>query len=486
MPPPGDTTPAMRLGGRGAVATYGALATIVALVAAAPVSATDLPFEAEGMTPSAGTTANTNFSDSAADGGKALALYNNGAATKSVSVPQSTTHLLVRVRGTDCNGAPMVSVKIDGIQRFAGAVSTGVYRGVGARLSIPAGAHTVSVNMTNDYTLSAGGTTVCDRNLFVDSVRIVGQPFSPTGWRNTPLPDNAPLAPNSAALAGDITWQIDNPVRRTNGTTAPDIWVTTTEGFSDPIYVVTKDQQPRVNVTKRTGTQNMGDQWMNVPLPDDARPAPGEGSLVLWQPDANTLWEFGGLQKDALGRWSAVSGGRIQNVSGHEGQFEDPPGTHFGQTGTAISLLAGIPRIEELKRGVIDHAIDFAVMGGMGRKGWCWPAHRTDHSHTRTDPAAIPAGTRFRLPASLNLDDYDLTPWARMIAEAVQKYGMVARDEGEGFGFWAEDPTPTGQDPYHGPSGLFGGLRPDSAGVFRNFPWTELQALEQHGCEDRP
>ncbi len=470
----------MRLGGRWAVVTV-----LGALVLAAPASATDAPFEAETMTPATGTAANTNFSDSAADGGKALALYNNGAATKTVTVPQSTNHLLVRVRGSDCTGAPTISVKIDGVQRFAGAVSTGAYKGVGARLSIPSGSHTVSVNMTNDYVLEAGGTKICDRNVFVDTVRIVGQPFSTTGWRNTPLPASAPIDAKSTDLVGDIHWQIANPVQRANGTTAPDVWVTYSR-VSTPVYVVNKDQ-PTVVVTSRGA--HMGDQWNAVPLPPDARPADGEGELVVWQPETDTMWEFYELAKDQLtGAWTATFGGRIQNVSSNEGDFPlvSPPGRYYGAAASKIAHLAGIPRIEELKRGVIDHPIDFAVMNGKGYDGWCWPAHGTDHQpHWRRDDAAIPAGKRFRLRADFDLDAWAAThpmnPYGLMLARAIQKWGMFARDQGEGFGFWAEDPAPTGTDPYAGPGGLFAGESPRGSGVFRNFPWHELQALAQPG-----
>ncbi|HEX8646026.1 MAG TPA: carbohydrate-binding domain-containing protein [Thermoleophilaceae bacterium] len=487
---------------RAPLARLGALAAaMLALGAtAAPAWGADATFEGESMTLAPGASGLDTF-DAAADlpSRRTLALWNNGAATKPVSVPQSTTHLLVRVRGEDCQGAPNVLIKIDGAERYSGPVSTSGYRGVGFRLSIPAGSHTVSINMTNDHSLFVGAQKICDRNVYVDHVRVVGQPFASTGWRNAPLSDDAPLAPNSAALAGDVQWQLTHPVARANGTFAPDVWVTTTEGYSVPVYVVNKDQ-PTVAVAPRARTLGgqpayMGDQWDAVPLPPDAQPSTGEGALVVWQPETNTLWEFFELEKDALGRWSAEFGGRMQNVSSHEGQYENPPGRGYGASATSISLLAGLPRIEELKRGVIDHAIDFAVMNSKGRDGWCWPAHRTDPGHTRTDSAAIPGGARFRLRASFDLEAWASThsmhPYGLMVARAIQRYGMVARDQGEGFGFWAEDPAPTGSDPYWGSGGLFGGANPNGAGVFRDFPWHELQALAQpsdpdKGCEDDP
>lgn len=483
----------MRLGGRGAIVTVGALAACA--LGAAPAWATDVTVQGESMTLAPGTTGGDTADATANPSGRTLALRNNGAATKSVAVPQSTTHLLVRVRGDDCLGAPNVSVKVNGTERYSGPVSTAAYRAVGFRLSVAAGTHTVSVNMTNDHSVVG----VCDRSVYVDEVYVVGQPFSPTGWRNAPLPANAPIALNSAAMVGDIIRQQKfPPTRESDGRTAPDVWITTTEGYSDPIYVVGRDQ-PTVPVEGRTWDGRLIDmkgQWDAVPLPDDAQPNSGrEGHLALWQPETNTMWEFAVLRKEN-GKWIAQSGGRIQNVSGNEGMFGDPPGTKYGASATAITLLAGMPRIEELRRGVIDHAIVFAVANSQGRNGWCWPAYRTDHTHTRLDPAAIPGGARFRLRADFNIDAWHagnpMHPIGLIWARAIQKYGMVARDEGWGFGFWAEDPTPTGEDPYHGPGKLFGTAPPNgtATGVLRNFPWHELQALAQpsdpnKGCTDR-
>lgn len=461
--------------------------------AAAPAGATDVTVQGESMTLAPGASGADTADAAATPSGRTLALFNNGAATKSVTLPQSTTHLLVRTRGDACVGAPAISVKVNGTERYAGPVSTAGYRAVGFRLSVPAGTHTISVNMTNDHSVPA----VCDRTVYVDDVYVVGQPFSTAGWRNAPLPANAPIALNSAAMVGDIIKQQTFPPTNEAGQKAPGVYVTTTEGDSDPIYVVGRDE-PVVPVEGRTWDGKLIDmkgQWDAVPLPDDANPADGEGSLVVWQPETDTMWEFQVLRQEG-GKWIAQSGGRIQNVSANEGMFGDPPGTKFGATASAITLLAGLPRIEELRRGVIDHAIAFAVANGDGRKGWCWPAYRTDHTHWRLDPAAIPAGTRFRLR-----HDFDLNAWhasnpmhpiGLMWARAIQKYGMVARDEGWGFGFWAEDPTPTGEDPYHGPGKLFGTSPPNGSeqGVFKKFPWHELQALAQpadpsKGCTDR-
>ena len=60
-----------------------------------------------------------------------------------------------------------------------------------------------------------------------------------------------------------------------------------------------------------------------------------------------------------------------------------------------------------------------------------------------------------------------MTAYAALtVARAIQRYGMVVRDVSSVPGFFAEDPTPTGSNPY---GQIFQGLSPDSDGVEDNF-----------------
>ena len=66
-----------------------------------------------------------------------------------------------------------------------------------------------------------------------------------------------------------------------------------------------------------------------------------------------------------------------------------------------------------------------------------FPAQRADGDSTAD--TAIPEGTRFRLPASLNIDALNLPRQTAMMAKAAQKYGIVVATARRG-GFRAEDP----------------------------------------------
>ncbi|HEX8646033.1 MAG TPA: hypothetical protein VF715_03980 [Thermoleophilaceae bacterium] len=371
---------------------------------------------------------------------------------------------------------------IDGIDRLTTPVSTGGYFEGGGVLSIPAGAHNVSVRLANPYQ-----ALTCERAATVDSVTIVGQPFSPTGWRNARLKKNAPISRDSKAMVDELRSQIKNSPR--GGNVGSSSW------YGIPIYVVGRDQ-PTVRVEGPPDLpRDLQAMWEAVPLPPYAQPGLGnDQNLTLWQPSTDTYWDFWGLVRDPLtGVWRSRYGGRMTQLSRNEGHFVDPPGRLLGGSGSSIMLMAGIQRAEELRRGVIDHAVDFITVASRARDGWCWPAQRTDPGARRRSRAAIPSGARFRFPPSFDIKAYAQDPrhplsrYALTVALAVQRYGMVVRDVStDSPGFVAEDPVTLGHDPY---PEIFEGQAPNSSGVLRNFPWRRLQVLAQppgRGCTSDP
>lgn len=95
----------------------------------------------------------------------------------------------------------------------------------------------------------------------------------------------------------------------------------------------------------------------------------------------------------------------------------------------------------------------------------------------------------FRLPAALNIDGMRMDPYARMLAKAVQRHGMVVWDSAGTVNFRAENPTINyPRDPYFSPGGIFrcpAGTNPAdppqqcwSYNRLRGFPWSRLQVLK--------
>jgi hypothetical protein len=293
------------------------------------------------------------------------------------------------------------------------------------------------------------------------------RPFAPSSFWNAPLPDDAPLDVNSAMYVAELRRQV----------AAHGPYVNTTR-YSVPVYTV-PSWQKKVRVKLDNNHPELSEAFARVPLPDNARPAAGtDANLVVWQPSTDTLWEFWRLDKWLLDGWHADFGGRMHGVSANPGHYTDPPG--WGATATSIPLLGGLIRLHELEAGRIDHGLAFA-MPEHKRGVFSWPAQRTDGKSWRL--TAVPAGTRFRIDPRLDLDTIPMAPIVRLMADAVQRYGMVLRDGAGAVTFYAEDPTPTGRNPYLGPNGHFGGEYIGQ--LLEQFPWAHLQALRTQVSYER-
>jgi hypothetical protein len=297
--------------------------------------------------------------------------------------------------------------------------------------------------------------------------------FAPESVWNAPLPDDAPLDPQSDVLVGKLR---ETVAQNRAARTGPWIGV---EGTS-PLYVVPADQ-PTVRVELDPGAWKapMQKAFEAVPLPADAEPAAGaDAHLTVWQPSKDRLWEFFRARKEADG-WHANFGGAIAAVSRFPGYYttEAWPGlseSWWGATATSLPVIAGTMMIDELRAGVIPHALAMNVPFARPRV-YSWPAQRTDG--TSTDPNAIPEGARFRLDPKLDIDKLNLPPMTRMMAKAAQRYGIIVRDQtGHAVSFFAENPAQYGTRPYSGEDGLYAGSSPNE--LLSGFPWEHLQLLK--------
>jgi hypothetical protein len=278
--------------------------------------------------------------------------------------------------------------------------------------------------------------------------------FSPRSAWNRPLSRRVRPHPRSGALVRELRRQVE-------GSGA---WINSYE-YSAPVYRVPRRQR-RLRVRLDTEYPQLERQFASVPVPRDAEPAAGsDAHMVVWQPARDTMWEFWKMRHAGDG-WHARWGGRMRRVSCNRGAFKAP----LGATATGLPLLGGLIGAGELRRGRIDHALAFALP--EARSGvFAPPATRTDG--LTADRRAIPLGTRFRLPPGLDLDRLGLTGPARVIAEAVQRYGMIARDKSGAVTFYAEAPTPRRRLDY---GRLFGGRT--AAELLQRFPWDRLRALD--------
>ena len=293
-----------------------------------------------------------------------------------------------------------------------------------------------------------------------------------TPW-NTKLPANVPLAPDSAAIVHNIELDKHNNF----GT-----WGINTDTYSTPIFYVGRHTPvQRWTYSDCLNMPQLGpviaDSLAAVPTPADLIASQGtDESTTIYQPSTDTYWDFWRAEKDASGHWSACWGGKIEHYSRNPGIFANP----LGATATGLPLGAFTIRISELQRGHIDHAINLVTVRTRANCS-SWPATRDDGNTAGDD---IPCeGQRFRLDPSFDVNTL-YSPAARIIARAMQQYGLILTDKGGAVVTYAEDPRPYmaahgGTDPYQAlmdPDNL---LPPGTAKyvILGQIPIDRLQAL---------
>jgi hypothetical protein len=121
-----------------------------------------------------------------ASGGRELLVWSNATATTTVTTT-AARRLVLRVRGDQCQGAPQMTVSVDGRPLLRQSVSSTTWTTAGVDVALTNGTHSVSVSLDND----ASGPG-CDRNLRLDKLTVsstAGWPFA--GKRFYVSPDNA-------------------------------------------------------------------------------------------------------------------------------------------------------------------------------------------------------------------------------------------------------------------------------------------------------
>lgn len=212
--------------------------------------------------------------------------------------------------------------------------------------------------------------------------------------------------------------------------------------------------------------------FVNVPVPAGARQSEGtDGALTVWSPSRDQLWEFWVAKKGRTGRWSACWGGRIDHVSAaRRGVFPAP----FGASASGLATVGSMVTIEEARARQIEHAVQLAILYLKAGQA-VYPANRSDG--TDTDPAAIPMGTRLRLPRSVDVESLDLSPVGKAVARAAQTYGFLVTETSGAVAVGAESPNAAQAagkgDPWRA---ILGDTQ--DWDVLKGFPWARLEVVQ--------
>jgi hypothetical protein len=197
--------------------------------------------------------------------------------------------------------------------------------------------------------------------------------------------------------------------------------------YGIPFAVVPADQPPVPITFTAYGDQSDPGPY---PMPTDAPIEGGSDAHVLaLQQGTCLLYELFAAHPSG-GGWAAASGARFDL---HSNALRTEGWTSADAAG--LPILPGLVRYDEVAGGQISHAI--RVTFGPTYAGYIHPA--THQASSQTDPTLPPMGLRLRLNAGFDTSGY--TGGARVILEAMKRFGLIVADNGSNWFFTgAADP----------------------------------------------
>ncbi len=269
--------------------------------------------------------------------------------------------------------------------------------------------------------------------------------FADSSFWNQPLPRNPEIDPKSEHY---ISLLERDPSGKNFG-------INLTQ-YAIPVFEV-NETTPRVVVRRHYLSDAEKREWKTaratfghgrefdagpVPIPEAAAPDPASDmhlALVDWK--AMTAWDMWAARKLPDGSWESNTG-MTYRLDGpgvfdpSEFAVSDGESIHFHGPGRAagVPIIAGLIMYDEVASGEIAHKIACATHFNA-YKEFTFPAVWTDGHY----PGGIPEGAVIQLDPSLDLSRFDLLPGERVVARALQVYGMVNVDNAGGSPLYGEN-----------------------------------------------
>ena len=154
---------------------------------------------------------------------------------------------------------------------------------------------------------------------------------------------------------------------------------------------------------------------------EGGRSSSGDRHAIIVDRNACKLYELFALYPNGR-RWRAGSGA-IWNLRSNRLR----PAGWTSADAAGLPIYPGLARYDEVKRGVIDHALRFTVQ--RSRRAYVYPARH--FASNATDPTLPPMGLRLRLKASFDVSGFPRQ--ARIVLVALKRYGMLVADNGSSW-----------------------------------------------------
>lgn len=205
--------------------------------------------------------------------------------------------------------------------------------------------------------------------------------------------------------------------------------------YGIPFVVVPADQPTVPIVYNPSGYGNESDAGP-FPIPLDAPIEGGGGGdshVLVLQQGTCQLYELYIGSRLGPG-WTAYSGAKFDLLTG----VPRPIGWTSADA-AGLPILPGLVRYDEVAAGLIEHAI--RVTFSETQAGFVFPASHI--ASDNSDPTLPAMGMRLRLSANYNVAA--LAGQAKVIATALQRYGLIVADNGSNW-FFQGAPNPGWND----------------------------------------
>jgi hypothetical protein len=226
--------------------------------------------------------------------------------------------------------------------------------------------------------------------------------------------DRLPVAPDSGRLTASIG--LSAPVH-------PDFGSGLYNG--EPIgipYAVVAHRTRRVPVSFTYPSESDGHRYPlppNVPI-EGGPQSSGDRHVLVVDRGTCTDYELYAAYPHQGGRFWSAGSGAIFNLRSNRLR----PAGWTSADAAGLPILPGLARYSEVAHGAINHAIRFTAP--RTRRAYVYPARH--YASSSTDPALPPMGLRVRLKASVDISR--LPYQARIVAQALKRYGMILADNG--------------------------------------------------------
>jgi hypothetical protein len=193
-------------------------------------------------------------------------------------------------------------------------------------------------------------------------------------------------------------------------------------------YIVIPPTQPLVHLSYLVSYANEGDE-IDMPIPPEApvengspESNTGDRHVLVVDTAHHFLYELYNAHKDAADKnWQASVSVRF-DLNSDSLRYDG----YTSADAAGLPIFPGLVRYDEIKLGVINHAVRFTVP--TTQRGWITPAR---HQAGKSDTTYPPMGLRMRLKANYDVSNFTAGP--KVLLTALKKYGMILADNGSAW-----------------------------------------------------